>query len=111
MFGLETLLAIIHHCGTTAHAHHLKMPLKMPFRGWFGLRQLQVLGNEIALHVVSCKIQFPMKDMGHSHTPRAGLAQSNSVGASSESLESSLEEEDSKMGWDQVGKHSQQMCP
>ena len=41
----------------------------MRFRGWFGLRQLQVLGNEIALHVVSCKIQLPIKDMGYSpHT-------------------------------------------
>ena len=33
----------------------------------FGLRQLQVLGNEIALpcsHVFSCKVQLPIKDMG-----------------------------------------------
>ena len=29
MFGLETLLAIIHHA-KQVHMHHLKMPLKMP---------------------------------------------------------------------------------
>ena len=29
-----------------------------------GGRQLQVFGNEIALHVVSCKIQLPIKAMG-----------------------------------------------
>ena len=40
------------------------------FRGWFGLGQLQIPGNEIALRVVSCKVQLPIKDMGHSpHTP------------------------------------------
>ena len=44
------------------------------------------------------------------HTPRAALAQTNSVAASSESLESSLEKEDSETGRVQVGKHSQQMC-
>ena len=39
-------------CGTTAHAHHLKTPLPEVCE----LGQLQVLGNEIALHVVSCKV-------------------------------------------------------
>ena len=56
----------------------------------FGLRQFQVLGNEIALHVVSCKIQLPIKDMAIPHIPWAALAQTKAVGASWEELESLL---------------------
>ena len=61
------------------------------------------------LHVVSGKIQLPIKDMGHS--PHTSGSLSPKKIQWEQSLESSLEEEDSEMGWVQVGKHSQQMCP
>ena len=48
-------------CGTTAHAHHLKMPLKMPLLEVEGLVWAEATSSswgEIVLHVVSCKIQL-----------------------------------------------------
>ena len=52
--------------------------------------------KEIALHVV--KYNYPSKTWAIPHTPWAALAQILSLGLSSESLESSLEEERSEMG-------------
>ena len=51
------------------------------FRGWFGLGQLQILGTEIALHVVSCKVQLPIKDMGHSPHTSGSLSPNNFSGS------------------------------
>ena len=44
------------------------------------------------------KYNFPSKTWAIPHTPWAALAQITSLGLSSESLESSLEEESSEMG-------------
>ena len=53
MVGLETVLAIIHHA-EQLHMLTTCRCLWLRLRGWFGLGQLQILGNQIALHVACC---------------------------------------------------------
>ena len=75
------------------HPHHLKMPLKMPLSeiiqdkapnqfnntgGWFGLGQLQVLGNKLPCMWPLVKYNFPSNTWAIRRTPWAALAQKKS---------------------------------